>query len=151
MRSVVEGVCSFAARGACTDAERRAALWLHDEVRSRLHRAWVETHWVRPRRAAVLTLGCLLTVAGSLLSTAVPVAGLAAAAVGALSLALEAAGRLGPIRALFPRRATQHVLTAVPDEGVVLMITAPYDPPPRGLVLNNRWRALLRRVPPWTL
>ena len=151
MRSVVEGVCSFAARGACTDAERRAALWLHDEVRSRLHRAWVETHWVRPRRAAVLTLGCLLTVAGSLLSTAVPVAGLAAAAVGALSLALEAAGRLGPIRALFPRRATQHVLTGVPDEGVVLMITAAYDAPQRGLVLNDRWRARLRRAPSWTL
>ena len=37
MRSVVDGVCSFRARGACTDAERRAAVWLHDEVRSRLH------------------------------------------------------------------------------------------------------------------
>jgi hypothetical protein len=151
MRSVVEGVCSFAARGACTDAERRAALWLHDEVRSRLHEAWVETHWVRPRRAAVIALGCLLAVAGSLLSTAAAVAGLAVAAVGALSLAIETTGRLGPIRALFPRRATQHVLTGVADEGVVLMITAPYDAPPRGLVLNDRWRARLRRVPPWTL
>jgi hypothetical protein len=151
MRSVVDGVCSFAARGACTDAERRAALWLHDEVRSRLHEAWVETHWVRPRRAAVLALGCLLAVAGSLLGTATAIAGLVLAAVGALSLASEAAGRLGPVRALFPRRATQHVLTGVPDDGVVLMITAAYDAPPRGLVLNDRWRALLRRAPPWTL
>ena len=151
MRSVVDGVCSFSARGACTDAERRAALWLHDEVRSRLHEAWVETHWVRPRRAAVLALGCLLTVIGSLLSTAAAVAGLVAAAIGTVSLAVEAAGRLGPIRALLPRRATQHVLTGVPDDGVVLLITAPYDAPPRGLVLNDRWRAPLRRVPPWTL
>jgi hypothetical protein len=151
MRSVVDGVCSFAARGACTDAERRAALWLHDEVRSRLHEAWVETRWVRPRRAAVLALGCLLAVAGSLLSTAAAIAGLVAAAVGALSLVVEAAGRLGPIRALFPRRATQHVLTGVPDDGVVLMITAAYDAPQRGLVLNDRWRAQLRRAPPWTL
>jgi hypothetical protein len=151
MQEVVDGLCSFTARGPCTDAERRAALWLHDELRSRVHEAWVETRWVRPRRAAVLALGCLLAVAGSLLSTAVPVAGLVLAALGAASLAAEAAGRLGPIRALFPRRATQHVLSSVPDEGVVLVITAPYDAPRRGLVLNDRWRALLRRVPPWTL
>jgi hypothetical protein len=151
MRSVVDGVCSFRSRGACTDAERRAALWLHDELRSRLHEAWVETHWVRPRRAAVLALGCLIAVVGSLLSVAVAVAGLVLAAVGALSLVVEAAGRLGPVRAFFPRRATQHVLTAVPDEGVVLAITAPYDAPPRGLVLNDRWRAPLRRMPPSAL
>ena len=151
MRAVVDGLCSFAARGACTDAERRAAVWLHDELRSRVHEAWVETLWVRPRRAAVLALGCLLAVVGSLLSTAVAVAGLAVAAIGALSLSCEAAGRLGPVRALFPRRATQHVLTAVPGDGVVLAITAPYDAPRRGLVLNDRWRAPLRRFPAWTV
>ena len=68
MRSVVDGLCTFAGRGACTDAERRAALWLHDELRSRGHEAWVETRWVRPRRAAMLALGCLLAVAGGLLA-----------------------------------------------------------------------------------
>ena len=93
MQEVVEGLCSFTARGACTDAERRAAVWLHDELRSRVHQAWVETRWVRPRAAAVLALGCLLAVVGSLLSTAVPVAGLVLAAIGAVSLAVEA-GRL---------------------------------------------------------
>jgi hypothetical protein len=113
MRSVVEGLCSFAGRGACTDAERRAAAWLHDELRSRVHEAWVETRWLRPQRAAALALGCLLGVAGSLLAASAPVAGLAVAATGALSMLLEAAGWTGPIRALFPRRATQHVLTDV--------------------------------------
>jgi len=151
MRSVVHGLCSFADRGACSDAERRAALWLHDELRARGHDAWVETRWVRPRRSAVLALGCLLAVTGGLLSTAVPVAGLAVAAAGALSLVVEAAGGLGPVRALFPRRATQHVLTAAPDEGVVLVIAAAYDAPKRGLVLNDRWRARLRRLPRWAL
>jgi hypothetical protein len=43
-----------------------------------------------------------------------------------VSPAVEAAGRLVPIRALFPHRATQHVLTGVLVEGVVLMITAAY-------------------------
>lgn len=139
MRSVVDGLCSHTGRGACTDAERRAALWLHDELRSRGHEAWVETRWVRPQRATAVALGALLAVIGSLLATAAPVAGLAVAAIGALWLAV-------PLPIL-PRRATQHVLTAVPDAGVVLAITAAYDAPKRGLVLNDRWRRL--RVPGW--
>ena len=151
MRSVVHGLCTVPGRGACTDAERRAAMWLHDELRERGHEAWVETRWVRPQRTAVLALGCLLAVTGGLLSTAAPIAGLAVAAVGAASLVVEAAGRLGPVRALFPRRATQHVLTAAPEEGVVLVIAAAYDAPRRGLVLNDGWRARLRRVPAWAL
>jgi hypothetical protein len=144
MRRVVHELRSFAGRGACTDAERRAALWLHDDLRSRGHEAWVETRWVRPQAAPVLAIGCLLALGGGLLATAAPVPGLVAAALGTLSLAVERAGLLGPIRALFPRRATQHVLTAVPDRGIPLVIAAAYDAPRRGLVLNDRWRALLR-------
>ena len=144
MRPVVDRLRSFAGRGACTDAERRAALWLHDELRSRGHEAWMEARWVRPQAAPVLALGCLLALGGGLLATAAPVPGLVAAALGALSLAAEEAGFLGPVRALFPRRATQHVLTAVPEEGVPLVIAAAYDAPRRGLVLNDRWRRHLR-------
>jgi hypothetical protein len=144
MRSVVDGLCSFAGRGACTDAERRAALWLH----GRLGEAFVETRWIRPQRWAVLALGCLLAAGGGLLAVPVPVAGLAVAAVGALSLSVEAAGRAGPLRYLFPRRATQHVLTAVPADGVPLVIAAAYDAPRRGLVLNERWRRW--RAARWT-
>jgi hypothetical protein len=151
MRSLVDGLCSFAGRGACTDAERRASLWLHDELRARGLEPFVETRWVRPQRWAVLALGCLLCVAGSLLAVPVPVAGLVVAGPGALSLAVEALGWIGPVRLLFPRRATQHVLTAVPGDGVPLVIAAAYDAPRRGLVLNERWRALLRRVPHGTL
>lgn len=147
MRSLVEGLCSFAGRGACTDAERRAALWLHDELQARALEPNVETRWVRPQRWAVLAIGCLLCVAGSLLAVPTPVAGLVLAGAGALSLAVEALGWIGPVRLLFPRRATQHVLTEVPDAGVPLVIAAAYDAPRRGLVLNERWRALLRRAP----
>jgi hypothetical protein len=139
MRSVVDALCSHAGRGACTDAERRAALWLHDELRSRGHEAWVETRWVRPQRATAVALGALLAVSGSLLATAVPAAGLAVAALGALWMAV-------PLPIL-PRRATQHVLTEMPGNGVVLAITAAYDAPKRGLVLNDRWRR--HRVPGW--
>jgi hypothetical protein len=136
MRRVVDALVSHAGRGACTDAERRAALWLHDELRSRGHDAYVETVWVRPQRALELALAALLAVAGSLLSTTAAIPGLALCAIGALWL-------LVPLPVL-PRRATQHVLTAVPDDGVVLAITAAYDAPKRGLVLNDRWRRFLR-------
>jgi hypothetical protein len=142
MRSVVEGLCAVPDRGACTDAERRAALWLHDELRARGHEAWVETRWVRPQRHATVALGCTLAVAGGLVATVAPSAGLAAAVVGALLLALEAAGHVPPI---FPRRATQDVLV----EGGDVVIAAAYDAPRRGLVLNDRWRRWLR--PRWGL
>ena len=144
MRSVVEGLCSIPGRGACTDAERRAALWLHDELRARGHEAWVETRWVRPQRYATIVLGALLAVAGGLLSTVTAVAGLAVAVMGAVVLALEAAGWVLP---LFPRRATQHVVTEADDSALV--IAAAYDAPRRGLVLNDRWRRWLR--PRWGL
>src|SRR3954454_21820751 len=139
MRATVDGLCSHAGRGACTDAERRAALWLHDEVRARMQQAWVETLWVRPQRALALALAALLAAVGSLLATAAPIPGLVIAAIGTLWM-------LVPLPVL-PRRATQHVLTEVPPDGVVLAITAAYDAPKRGLVLNDRWRRY--RVPGW--
>jgi hypothetical protein len=146
MQSVVEALCSVPGRGACTDAERRAALWLHDELRSRGHEAWVETRWVRPQRYATAALGSLLAVAGSLLATVAPAAGLALAVAGALALALEAAGFVPPP---FPRRATQDVLVGTGDWATPLIIAAAYDAPRRGLVLNERWRRWLR--PRWGL
>jgi hypothetical protein len=144
MQSVVEGLCAISGRGACTDAERRAALWLHDELRSRGHEPWVRTRWMRPQLYASLALGCLLAVAGGLLSTVAAAAGLAVAVAGAAVLALHAGGLALP---LFPRRATQDVLTEA--TGNVLVIKAAYGAPRRGLVLNDRWRRLLR--PRWGL
>ena len=140
MQSVVEGLSAISGRGACTDAERRAALWLHDELRSRGHEAWVETRWVRPQRYATVALGCLLAIAGGLLSTAAAAAGLAVAVAGALMLALEAAGFVPP---LFPRRATQDVLVPPTGPAVPLVVAAAYDAP------RDRWRRLLR--PRWAL
>jgi hypothetical protein len=144
MQSVVEGLSAIPGRGACTDAERRAALWLHDELRSRGHEAWVETRWVRPQRYATIVVGALLAVAGGLLSTVAAVAGLVVAVAGAAVLALEVAGWALP---LFPRRATQHVVTEADEPSLV--IAAAYDAPRRGLVLNDRWRRRLR--PRWGL
>ena len=144
---IVEVLCRFAGRGPCTDAERRAAAWLHDDLRARGHEAWVETLWVRPQWAASLALHALLGVVASVAAVAYPPAGLGLALVLALSLALEAAGRPGLLRLVLPRRATQHVL-ALPaeDKPVTLLICARYDAPRAGALAGDRGRRLAARL-----
>jgi hypothetical protein len=110
------GIGEFAPRAVCSDVERRAAVWAHDDLRARGHEAWMETHWVRPQLALALALGCALAAAGGLVAIGEPVAGLAIAALGALSVLVDVAGRAGPLRLLLPKRATQVVLVPA-DEG----------------------------------
>ena len=96
------GLSRFEDRGPCTDAERRAAAWLHDDLRANGHEAWVETHWVRPQWALSLALHATFGVVASLLAIATPLPAAILAAVAALSMAVEANGRRGPLRFLFP-------------------------------------------------
>ena len=84
MRDVVDSLAGFAGRGACTDAERRATLWLHDDLRFRGLDPWMETVWVRPQWAWSLVWHAGLGVAVSLVSVAVPVV-----AVGGIALVLS--------------------------------------------------------------
>jgi hypothetical protein len=140
-RTIVDRLCGFSERGACTDAERRAAAMLHDELRARGHEAWVESRWVRPQASLSVALHAAIAVAASLASVALPLPAAIAAGATALSLAVEAAGRTSPLRLLFPRRATQHVLT-VPSPGrIPLIVAANYDVPRRGVGarLRRRW------------
>ena len=132
-RSIVDELSAIEGRAACTDAERRAANLLHDRLRAAGHEAWVETVWVRPRRAWSVALHCALTVVGGLLALSAPVPGLVAAALGALGLVAEALDRPGPLRFLMRRRATQNVLVEPrhPDR-VALLVVAPYDAPRAG-------------------
>lgn len=149
LADVTADLCDFAGRGPCTDAERRAALWLHDDLRARGHEAWVETVWVRPQWAWSLTLHATLGVVASLLAGAVPVAGLALAGLTLASYALELAGLGGGLLLLFHRRATQLVVVEPPDaDAVALWISAPTDAPRRGLVLRDGWRRAGARLRP---
>jgi len=120
---------------ACSDAERRLAVAAHDDLRARGHEAWVETIWVRPQASLSLALGCALTAIGGLIAIGAPAAGLAVAATGALSVALDAADRTGPLRMLLPRRATQVVLVAPAGQAaaVDLLVAARTDVPRRGV------------------
>jgi hypothetical protein len=138
---------SFPGRGACTDAERRAAAALHDDLRARGHEVWVEARWTRPQANASLLAHCALIVAGSLIAVPAPIPGAIVAGLAALSLVVEAAGRTGPLRRLFPRRATQHVLTVPGADGVALIVSARYDAPRAGLLRAARVRRLGARLP----
>ena len=115
---------------ACSDAERRLAVAVHDDLRARGHEAWVEAHWVRPRRDVALALGCAGCAIGGLVAIGAPVAGLVATAFAALCVVLDVAGRASPLRLLLPRRATQVVLVA-PSAGDALWTgaDAPGAPP----------------------
>jgi hypothetical protein len=144
------GLARFEERGPCSDAERRAAAWLHDDLRADGHEAWVETHWVRPQGALSLALHATLGVVASLLALSAPLPAAIGAAVVALSMAIEAGGRSGPLRLLFPRRATQNVLV-VPEEesgtpAVTLLICAHYDAPRGGLITRDGPRRLAARL-----
>jgi hypothetical protein len=168
-QSTAEGLSRFEERGPCTDAERRAAGWLHDDLRANGHEAWVETHWVRPQWALSLALHATVGVVASVVALSAPLPAAIAAALAALSMAVEAAGGTGPLRRLLPRRATQNVLTVPDDEAaeggaapqgrvaeeaapaaaapaVTLLIGARYDAPRGGLVTRDGPRRLAARL-----
>lgn len=148
MRDVVEALTAFPDRGACTDAERRAALWLHDDLRSRGYEAWVETVWVRPQWAGSLFWHATLGVALSLASTAAPAVALGAILL-AISYGLEVLG-FPVLGRLFYRRATQTVVVEPPGDGIRLWLVARTDADRSGAAFRERWRRLGKSLPlPW--
>jgi hypothetical protein len=56
----------FERRGAGTDAERRAAVWLAGELRSARRHTYLETFWYRPNGALAHAWHRLIAIAGSL-------------------------------------------------------------------------------------
>ena len=143
---LIAGLCGFARRAPCSDAERRAANWLEAELARRGHEAWVEPLWTRPQWAPSLALALALAVAASVVAVAAAGVGLALALAATVSLGLEAAGRVSPLRLPFPRRATQVVVCEPPDPAAIrLVLCASYDAPRRGLLFADRLRRLAAR------
>jgi hypothetical protein len=147
----VRGLTGFAARGPCTDAERRAGLWLARGLRDDGREVELDTVWVRPQWALVHALHALLAVVGSVLSVAVPVAGLAVLAVALVSLWLDLAARAPVVRLLMRRRATQNVRAPAPpregdDRRVRLVLTAHYDAGRSGLAYRDGLRRAVERM-----
>jgi hypothetical protein len=128
---IMRQIAEIERRGACTDAERRAGRALVAQLRATGRRPRTETVWVRPQWAAIWLLHALLGIAGSVVSVDRPEVGLAIAGVAALSGLGEVTGRARVLALLWPRRATQNLVAAPPDENapVKLIVTAPYDAP----------------------
>ena len=91
----------------------------------------METQWVRPQWALSIALHAALGVVASVLATSAPLAGLVVAGVAALS-ATSAVWAADLLSRVLPRRATQNVLVEPGDDGVTLLIAAPYAAPRGG-------------------
>src|SRR3989440_6837938 len=100
MIETVRALAGFPGRGPCTDAERRAALWLARSLRDGGRDPELDTLWVRPQWASVYALHALLAVIGSVLLVSVPIAGLAVLAVTLVLLWLDLAARAPVLRLL---------------------------------------------------
>ena len=143
----------FARRGAGTDAERRAALWLREETQSRRREATIETFWCRPNWALAHSWHLVLGIGGSLVMVSDPGLGGALVLVALISIVTDWLAGRSPGRRLTPERASQNVVgrslvaarpAAGPDAGehICLIVTANYDAG-RADLLRHAW---LRRA-----
>jgi hypothetical protein len=143
----------FARRGAGTDAERRAALWLRKETESRRREATIETFWCRPNWALAHGWHLLLGIAGSLVMVSDPTLGGAFVLVALISILADWLTGRSPGRRLTPEHASQNVVSrplpadlpaAESDAGerLRLIVTANYDAG-RADLIHRSW---LRRA-----
>lgn len=147
----VASLASFERRGAGTDAERRAALWLSRELRGPRRDSAIETFWCRPNWALAHAWHVALAIVGSLVSVASATAGGAIVLAALGSLACDGLAGLSLGRRLTPERASQNVVSRAAGGGadVRLIITANYDAGRTGLVYRSgprRAAARLRRL-----
>jgi hypothetical protein len=127
---IVDELAAEGGRAACTDAERRAARLLARHLKAMGRQARLETLWVRPQWAATWLLHAVLGIAGSVISVEAPAIGLGLAAFAAVSALAELNGRIPVLSLLWPRRATQNVVSRGPgDAPVRLLVAAPYGAP----------------------
>jgi hypothetical protein len=151
---IIRELCSFEGRLTGTDAERRAANWLAERLRTQGRRAEIEPTYVHPQIGLIVAAHCGLGFAGSLLALAEPVAGFAIVLVAAASLYLDLSTRFYLLRRLFFRRASQNVFSTGPrrEAPARLIVCAHYDAARTGYAFNERSRRREARIPPrWRL
>ncbi|MEA2211939.1 MAG: hypothetical protein QOF83_1887 [Solirubrobacteraceae bacterium] len=132
----IDGLSRFPARGAGTNAERRAAVWLAGQLRSARREATVETFWSRPNWAVANAWHAALAAAGSLLTVASPKAGGGVIIAALIAIVVDALIGVSPGRRLTREHASQNVVSPAPPNAppVRLILTANYDAGRMGLV-----------------
>jgi Peptidase family M28 len=141
-------LASFENRGAGTNAERRAALSMAQQLRGSRRDAIVETFWCRPNWAVAHAWHVALAVAGSLLSVAAPGVGIALIAVALVSVILDALAGTSPGRRLSREHASQNVVSRKSGDRppFTLVITANYDAGRMGLAYRPALRKPFARL-----
>ncbi|HEY2259375.1 MAG TPA: M28 family peptidase [Solirubrobacteraceae bacterium] len=147
----VASLAAFKRRGAGSDAERRCALWLSDELRTPRRAAAIETFWCRPNWALACAWHLALALAGSLVSVHSPQIGGALIALALLLLLLDGLTGRSAGRRLTPERASQNVVSRPTGEtgDVRLILTANYDAGRTGLVYRRRLRRVAAGMRRW--
>lgn len=113
---LISGLTRFSERGAGTDAERRAALWLAGELRRAGRSARIETFWCRPNWALTHAWHAALGLAGSLTAVGSPRVGGALILVALLSVIADGVFGVSLGRRLTPERASQNVVSDAGNE-----------------------------------
>jgi hypothetical protein len=147
----IAGLTDFHQRGAGSDAERRAALWLAHHVETPRRKAAIETFWCRPNWALAAAWHVTLAIAGSLVTVSSAKTGGALVLAALVFLVLDAVIGRSPGRRLSPERASQNVVSRPTDEGnrVRLIVTANYDAGRAGLIYRDPLRRSAARLRRW--
>jgi hypothetical protein len=140
----------FGRRGAGTDAERRAALWLADQVGGSRRRATVQTFWCRPSWALAHAWHVLAAIVGSLLAVHHAYVGGAVVLAALLCVVVDDLSGHSPGRRLTREHASQNVIsratTPPADARARLIVTANYDAGRTGVVYRTWLRAPAARL-----
>jgi Peptidase family M28 len=146
----VTGLTHFDRRAAGSDAERRAANWLRDQLQTRARTATIEPFWYRPNWALAHAWHVALGLAGSLIAVADARVGGALTLVALVSIFADALLGHSPGRRLTPEHASQNVVSQAPDaqrsKRVRLLITANYDAGRTGVVFRDLPRRAAARL-----
>ena len=140
---------AFGGRGAGTDAERRAAVWLASQVRTSRRRATLETFWCRPNGALAHAAHVLLAIVGSLLAIHHAVLGGAIVLAALMCVLGDAVTGHSIGRRLTREHASQNVVSppsaAVAERRIRLIVTANYDAGRAGMAYRNWLRVPVAR------
>lgn len=147
---IVDELCSFAGRGAGTDAERRAANAMASRLRGIGRRAEVEPTYVHPQWALVHALHSVVAIAGSIVAVSQPGIGFALVLAAATSAYLDLNTRFYALRRLFFRRASQNVVSpgGTPEAPLRLVLVAHLDAGRPGSATGPRAVRVARRLSP---
>jgi hypothetical protein len=149
LTETVSGLVGFKRRGPGTDAERRASIWLGDELARTGRDVRIEPFWCRPNTALAHTWHVALAIAGSLIAIPSHTVGAVLVAIALVSIVADATTGMSLGRRLTLEHASQNVIATSPNKPahpVRLIITANYDAGRAALAYRDVFRATSARL-----